>query len=305
MTIKEFKSKIENEYNRLYVAKLANIGFNVYSHDTEHPRKDLIGYCIPTSEDSFEFFIQPDIKTGLEKLNDSILLSGGYNSMNINKLKIIGGTSLKDLNSAFEMCDIRTLDLSLLDTSNVLHMDDTFYSMSNKKLILPEIILLENLETACNTFLDMNTTSIEIRNIKLNKLKSVKKAFSETKADKIIIENVSLNNLESADGIFCYATVDEIRLLNIKSPRLKYLLQGFAHAKISHAILDIDTSKINSFTKVFYMSKIDKLDISNWRDNDKALVAEAFEKCKIAEEIIMDSKKHPSLFNEFTKNIKE
>lgn len=299
MTIKEFKSKIENEYNRLSVAKLANIGFDVYYQD------NIIGYCIPRNDNYFEFFIEKGIKMGLEHLATSILLSGGYSGINIDTLKVIGGCDLIDFNSVFEMCDIRTLDLSLLDTSKVSRMDDAFYSMSNKKLILPEIILLENLETACNTFLDMNTTSIEIKNIKLNKLKSAKKAFSETQADKIIIENVSLNNLESADGIFCYATVNEVRLLNIKSPRLKYLLKGFAHAKISHAILDIDTSKVNSFTKVFLYAKIDKLDISNWRDNDKASVAEAFEKCKIAEEIIMDSKKHPSLFNEFTKNVKE
>ena len=58
MEYKDFRNKINNEYKRVQIARLAGIGFNVYSHDTEHPRKDLIGYCIPTSEDSFEFFIK-------------------------------------------------------------------------------------------------------------------------------------------------------------------------------------------------------------------------------------------------------
>lgn len=300
MEYKDFKNKINNEYKRVQIARLAGIGFDVYSHDTEHPRKDLIGYCIPTSEDSFEFFIQSDIKTGLEKLTDSILLSGGYNSMNINKLKVIGGTSLKDLNYAFEMCDIRTLDLSLLDTSNITHMNNTFCSLNNKQLILPEVLRLKNLIVIDGVFIDIDTEStIIIKDIDLPELKSADKAFSEARIATLYIENVIIEQITDISKLFDYAVIGALLIKNVKMPRLRYMNSTFKHIYTHKAIINIDTSNVKSFTKVFNESHFDYLDISSWSDGDNAIIADTFTCCEIEEKIIMDSKAHPRLFEAF------
>ena len=300
MKYKDFKNKINNEYKKVQIARLAGIGFDVYSHSKESSQVDLIGYCIPTSEDSFEFFIQPGIKTGLDKLTESILLSSGYNSINFNKLKVIGGTSITNLNYAFEMCNIRTLDLSLLDTSNVDNMESTFFSLNNKQLILPEVLRLSNLIIIDNIFTDIDTEStIIIKNVNLSELKSADKAFSDAKINTLIIENVTIEQLSDISNLFAYATIHTLIIKNIKSPRLIRMTSTFKNINICKAIIGIDTSTVTSFTKTFNGSHFKYLDISSWNDGDNAMIADIFTCCEIEEKIIMDSKAHPRLFEAF------
>lgn len=300
MTTQEFKNKVQKEYDRVAVARLVNTGFEVYSFSLFDDEK-YIGYCLEIADNSYEVFIDTNIKDNVESLDAAIQNKTIYHNR-IKLLKVVGGGNLENIDNMFSSANIETLDLSLFDTSKVRLANSVFFDAHIKNLILPEKILLNNLVVANNMFCDaIIESNIVISDVKMNSLISVEQTFRRARIPLLRISNISLKKLEKAEFTFMESKIKYLYIIGIIVDKLRYMRSTFERIKCDKLILDFDNSSVCDMHECFFMAKIHYFDISKLTDGNRASINRIFKGCAIANKAVLDSQKHPRLFEAFTK----
>ena len=299
MTIQEFKEEIQKEFNKVQVAKLVGIGFDIYSENL-FGDKEYLGYCIPLNESSFEVFILSSAKLVYESIVSSIVECGDIKRQNVKSVKVIGGSGLEDIKEMFCQILLENLDLSLFDTSSAIHIEDMFYRSTIYKLLLPHKILLNNVKVAKSVFLETTLRcDLILKDFTMKNLGDAETAFSGITLNRLVIENISLPKLVRADGVFSQAHVNHILIKNIKADQLKFLSGAFKKLICKTIKIDYDNSNVMDMRGCFERMKAEQMDISNLTDGTNAIIADTFHKCRVSKKAVLDSQKHPRLFEAF------
>ena len=211
-----------------------------------------------------------------------------------------------DMSSMFEMTsNLKYLDLSGLDTSSVVKMNDMFYFSGVNTLDLSSFntSLIEDMSLMFNGC--TNLTSLNLSSFNTSLVKEMSYMFyycpSLTSLD---LSNFDTSNVENMEGMFTYcSSLTSLDLSNFDTSNVYKLDEMFSGCinLISLNLSSFNTSKVSDIDEMFFdCNSLILLDISNFDLNEK--YSDVFTGCSSLSYIKIYSYKGPDNFDSIQNN---
>lgn len=198
------------------------------------------------------------------------------------KFKVVDATFLfSDI--SFRMIKIRK---DTIDFSSVENISNMFYECDTKVIDISGIDT-SNVKDAHALFEYSNAETIIMKDLNLNKVKSLKDAFNRCEKAKMIdMSGIKTNNLATTKGMFVCCNADIVGLKDLNTSKVTDMSWMFAQNK--REILDLkslDTSNLQIAEKMFNQSRFNILDISSFKTSKIVSTSAMFQRCTIVSEL--------------------
>ena len=194
------------------------------------------------------------IPDGVKSLNsDAFTDFKNLKSNSQTQLTVIGGNSLETTRQMFDRVELGSLDISGLNTSNVIDMSNMF---SHTKIHYG-IQGLDSLDTSNVTemgrmFYDFTGLNLDISNFDTSKVKSMLCMFSHCKVGSVKLDSLDTSKVTTMEEMFASCDINNIDIsnLNLTALRSKGCYKMFNCAKFGTLELtDIDMSTDHPYSK--------------------------------------------------------
>lgn len=195
-------------------------------------------------------------------------------------IKVIGGTGLKDTQYMFDECEVQSLDLSNLDTSNVWNMECMFLACKVKAL---DVSTLSTKSVTCMyaMFQQCETKKIDISNFNTTKVTNMTSMFSACESEVINVEGIDTRNVKNMHAMFSFCSPQSINLRGFNTSSVKDMSNMFEYCNTdSIDISSFDTRNVSDFSNMFNNCTVPSLDLSSFIINSGASVGKMFHNCK-------------------------
>ena len=158
-----------------------------------------------------------------------------------------------------------TVDLTNLDTSNVVDMSEMFYNSYVQEIILDNFNT-SNVESMALMFSQTQTYSpLDLSSFSQNKTTDMSQMFYYCLAPEIDISNLDTSHALDMQGMFAYTQATVLDVSNFDTSNVTDMTSMFLGSKVT--MLDMssfDTSNVENMSYMFSDINVEKLDISNF-----------------------------------------
>lgn len=194
-------------------------------------------------------------------------------------LKVVGGQSLRSMESMFEETEFDVIDLSQLNTSKVTDMSDVFYACKATKLIIDKLDTSQ-VRDMTGMFKLSCVIELDLYNFNTSKVENMREMFESCQASKINISKLDTSQVRDMDAMFKWCKAEKLDFSNFRTSNvvcMNYMFHGCTtqYLNLSRFI----TPKVTSMYKMFYDCGSMCIDISNMRIKDSVLKNNIFDLC--------------------------
>lgn len=195
-------------------------------------------------------------------------------------LRVIGGQGLKYVNGLFEETIFSTIDLSQLNTSNVIDMCDMFYDCKATRIIL------DNLDTSQvrymkGMFKECNVIELDLSNLDTSKVQNMKEMFNRCKASRINISNLNTSRVMDMSSMFKWCNVIELDFSSFRTSNVRDMSFMFHGCTVINK-LDLSRftgKRLKNMYNMFYNCDTLSIDLSNMKITDEVITSGIFDMC--------------------------
>lgn len=142
-------------------------------------------------------------------------------------VKVIGGgPKLNSLYSAFKFCKAHTIDLSKLNTHNVINMESMFEGTKIKNIILDGIDT-SNVTSMSEMFCGIETSNLDLSSFDTRVVSDMYGMFKESIIERLDISSFNTDNVRDMQYMFAHCSVPELNLSSFSSKRLNVMYGMF------------------------------------------------------------------------------
>ena len=149
--------------------------------------------------------------------------------------------------------NVKSIDLTGFNTSNVINMDAMFASYNITELIGLETLDTSNVTSMKSMFYKNKSSKLDLSNFDTSKVTSMRRMFGEVGATEIIgLENLDTSSVTDMSQMFYAIETKTLKLNNF------------------------NTSKVTTMYRMFYISDADLIDVSNFNTSKVITMEEMF-----------------------------
>ncbi|WP_353096125.1 BspA family leucine-rich repeat surface protein [Tissierella praeacuta] len=148
------------------------------------------------------------------------------------------------------------LDLSELDTSNVIDMGSMFMGSQATKIIGLDGLDTSKVTNMQSMFNKSQATELDLSSFKTTNVTNMGTMFQESKAIKIDLSSFNTSNVTRMDSMFKNSQATELDLSSFNTSKVDNMYQMFTNSKvITLDLSSFDTANVTNMSAMFYDSE--------------------------------------------------
>ena len=186
---------------------------------------------------------------------------------------------------AFYQCEVESLNISNLDTSNVTNMSAMFNGCRNLTSLDVSNFDTSKVTNMSSMFLNVNNlASLDVSNFDTSKVTDMSKMFFFCKTLKSLdVSNFDTSKVTDMSYMFAYlSAIESLDLSNFDTSKVTNISCGFYNcpALTSLDVSNFDTSKVTNMSSLFHNNyKLTSLDVSNFDTSKVTNMSYMFYEC--------------------------
>ena len=265
----------------------------IYSNDEKVNDMSKPIYATPLSETNTNYAYKLTIggKDGIIANESMIGYFYEFTNMTSIDLSVLDTSEVTNMSNMFSACiRLTSLDVSNFDTSKVIDMSDMFdqcymlTSLDLRNFNTSEVIDMSSMFSAC-----ISLTSLDVSNFDTSKVIDMSDMFSRSDFDSMHIEKINVSNFDTSkvidmsDMFAGCSSLTSLDVSNFDTSKVINMSDMFSECS-SLTSLDLssfDTSKVTTMNWIFNKcSKLTKIMVSNkWVINSGASTDRMFDNC--------------------------
>ena len=265
----------------------------IYSNDEKVNDMSKPIYATPLSETNTNYAYKLTIggKDGIIANESMIGYFYEFTNMTSIDLSVLDTSEVTNMSNMFSACiSLTSLDVSNFDTSKVIDMSDMFdqcymlTSLDLRNFNTSEVIDMSSMFSAC-----ISLTSLDVSNFDTSKVIDMSDMFSKSDFDSMHIEKINVSNFDTSkvidmsDMFAGCSSLTSLDVSNFDTSKVINMSDMFSECS-SLTSLDLssfDTSKVTTMNWIFNKcSKLTKIMVSNkWVINSGASTDRMFDNC--------------------------
>ena len=265
----------------------------IYSNDEKVNDMSKPIYATPLSETNTNYAYKLTIggKDGIIANESMIGYFYEFTNMTSIDLSVLDTSEVTNMSNMFSACiSLTSLDVSNFDTSKVIDMSDMFdqcymlTSLDLRNFNTSEVIDMSSMFSAC-----ISLTSLDVSNFDTSKVIDMSDMFSRSDFDSMHIEKINVSNFDTSkvidmsDMFAGCSSLTSLDVSNFDTSKVINMSDMFSECS-SLTSLDLssfDTSKVTTMNWIFNKcSKLTKIMVSNkWVINSGASTDRMFDNC--------------------------
>ena len=265
----------------------------IYSNDEKVNDMSKPIYATPLSETNTTYAYKLTIggKDGIIANESMIGYFYEFTNMTSIDLSVLDTSEVTNMSNMFSACiSLTSLDVSNFDTSKVIDMSDMFdqcymlTSLDLRNFNTSEVIDMSSMFSAC-----ISLTSLDVSNFDTSKVIDMSDMFSRSDFDSMHIEKINVSNFDTSkvidmsDMFAGCSSLTSLDVSNFDTSKVINMSDMFSECS-SLTSLDLssfDTSKVTTMNWIFNKcSKLTKIMVSNkWVINSGASTDRMFDNC--------------------------
>ena len=265
----------------------------IYSNDEKVNDMSKPIYATPLSETNTNYAYKLTIggKDGIIANESMIGCFYEFTNMTSIDLSVLDTSEVTNMSNMFSACiSLTSLDVSNFDTSKVIDMSDMFdqcymlTSLDLRNFNTSEVIDMSSMFSAC-----ISLTSLDVSNFDTSKVIDMSDMFSRSDFDSMHIEKINVSNFDTSkvidmsDMFAGCSSLTSLDVSNFDTSKVINMSDMFSECS-SLTSLDLssfDTSKVTTMNWIFNKcSKLTKIMVSNkWVINSGASTDRMFDNC--------------------------
>lgn len=174
-------------------------------------------------------------------------------------------SNIVSFDGTFAVAEAKTINMKNMDTSNVIDFSGMFEASKVESIDVSDFDTskAKNIDYMFNYV--AATTINGIGNFDTKNVESMVRTFAHTKAINIDVNNFDTSKVQNMAGLFAYSKVKSLDLRNFNTSNVQYMSSMFDGCEAT--LIDtssFDTSNVTSMFAMFWGVKIDTIDVSNF-----------------------------------------
>lgn len=180
------------------------------------------------------------------------------------KLVIIGGNDLKDLSYAFEGCFARVLDLSNMNTSNVINMHGMFNQCKSQHIDMSNFDTSQ-VQDMSSMFLECKTCHLVFESFDTSNVTTMKEMFRESNVRNLDLSSFNTSNVTDMESMFNQCKTKTIDVSSFNTEKVTDMSGMFHNCEIDYIDLSsFNTKNVKDMSCMFWRCKSKKIDVSSF-----------------------------------------
>lgn len=187
------------------------------------------------------------------------------------------------MDSMFENCKAKEIDVSQFNTENVASMSSMFASCSNIESLNVSNLKTENVTNMSYMFEGCsNLTELDVTNFNTSNVTSMEGMFKKcSNLKELKLENFDTAEVTNMREMFSSCGIENLNLINFNTSNvinMQGMFSGCAVTKLD--LTSFDTSKVTSMRVMFSGCQATSIDLKSFRTNNVTNMERMFENCK-------------------------
>ena len=177
----------------------------------------------------------------------------------------INGKPIVSMSGMFDGSQATTLDLSTLDTSNVIYMDYMFNESKATTLDLSSFDT-SKVKTMNDMFVGSQATTLDLSNFNTSNVANMEKMFNESQATILDVSNFDTSKVVEMYSMFCDTKATTLDVSSFNTSNVANMTTMFAGSQAIEikGLENFDTSNVIYMDSMFDSSQVASLNLSNF-----------------------------------------